>query len=115
MTTGLMSTMVTRTTQTEAVLRLVPLFPFWLVNLVPAMLAVPLSTFAAATLIGIVPATFVYAGVGNGLGAVLDRGEAPDFGLVLEPRVLLPLLGLAFLALLPVVYRRWRERRAVDL
>lgn len=97
------------------VLRLVPLFPFWLVNLVPAMLGVPLPTFAAATLIGIVPATFVYAGVGNGLGAVLDRGEAPNFGLVLEPRVLLPLLGLALLALLPVVHRRWRGRRAADL
>lgn len=94
------------------VLRLVPLFPFWLVNLVPAMLGVRLRTFAAATLIGIVPATFVYAGVGNGLGAVLDRGEAPDLGLILEPRVLLPLLGLACLALLPVAYRRWRGRAA---
>jgi uncharacterized membrane protein YdjX (TVP38/TMEM64 family) len=92
------------------VLRLVPLFPFWLVNLVPAMLGVPLSTFAAGTLIGIIPATFVYAGVGNGLGAVLDRGGAPDLGLILEPRVLLPLLGLALLALLPVAFRRWRAR-----
>jgi uncharacterized membrane protein YdjX (TVP38/TMEM64 family) len=92
------------------VLRLVPLFPFWLVNLVPAVLGVPLPTFAAATLMGIVPATFVYAGAGNGLGAVLDRGGAPDLGLVLEPRILLPLLGLALLALVPVVYRRWRTR-----
>ncbi len=94
------------------VLRLVPLFPFWLVNLVPAALGVPLRTFAAATLVGVVPATLVYAGVGNGLGAVLERGGSPELGLVLEPRVLLPLLGLALLALVPVAHRRWRRGRA---
>lgn len=92
------------------VLRLIPLFPFWLVNLVPAFLGVPLRTFALATLLGILPATFIYAGVGNGLGAVLDSGQEPDLGLVLEPRVLLPLLGLAVLALLPVIHRHWRRR-----
>lgn len=92
------------------VLRLIPLFPFWLVNLVPAFLGVPLRTFALATLLGILPATFIYAGVGNGLGAVLDRGQEPDLGLVLEPRVLLPLLGLAVLAVLPVIHRHWRGR-----
>lgn len=92
------------------VLRLVPLFPFWLVNLVPALLGVPLRTFALATLLGILPATFIYAGVGNGLGAVLDSGQEPDLGLVLKPEILLPLLGLAALALLPVIHRHWRRR-----
>lgn len=90
------------------VLRLIPLFPFWLVNLVPAFLGVPLATFAAATFLGIIPATLIYAGVGSGLGVVLERGQDPDLGLILEPRVLLPLLGLALLALLPVLHRRWR-------
>lgn len=90
------------------VLRLVPLFPFWLVNLVPAFLGVPLGTFAAATLIGIVPGAVVYASVGAGLGAVFDAGGTPDLGLILQPRVLLPLLGLALLALVPVAYRRWK-------
>lgn len=92
-------------------LRLIPLAPFWLVNLVPAFLGVPLRTYALATLLGIVPASLVYAGVGSGLGMILDRGEEPDLGLVLEPRVLLPLLGLAALALLPVAYRRRRRHR----
>lgn len=91
------------------VLRLIPLFPFWLVNLVPAFLGVPLRTFALATLIGIAPASLIFASVGNGLGAVLDRGEEPDLGLVLEPSILLPLLGLAALALLPALYRRYRR------
>lgn len=88
------------------VLRLVPVFPFWLVNLVPALLGVPLSTFALATAIGIVPGCLVYASVGAGLGVVFDRGEEPELGLILEPSVLLPLLGLAGLALLPVLARR---------
>ena len=92
------------------VLRLVPLFPFWMVNLVPAFLGVPLSTFALATFLGIIPGGLVYAGVGSGLGAVLDRGEQPNLGLILEPHVLLPLLGLAGLALVPVIYRRWQQR-----
>lgn len=90
------------------VLRLVPIFPFWLVNLVPALLGVPLSTFAFATAIGIVPGSLVYASVGAGLGHLLERGEEPDLGLLFEPAVLLPLLGLAALALLPVAWRRLR-------
>jgi uncharacterized membrane protein YdjX (TVP38/TMEM64 family) len=94
------------------VLRLVPLFPFWLVNLVPAFFGVKLSVYLAATFLGILPATFVFASVGNGLGAVIDRGETPDLGVILEPAVLLPLLGLAVLSLVPVLYRRLRERRA---
>jgi uncharacterized membrane protein YdjX (TVP38/TMEM64 family) len=87
------------------VLRLVALFPFWLVNLVAALLDVPLRTYVLATLIGIVPGTFVYASLGAGLGAAIEH---PDLGIVFRPSVLLPLLGLAALALLPVAYRRWR-------
>jgi uncharacterized membrane protein YdjX (TVP38/TMEM64 family) len=92
------------------VLRLVPVFPFWLVNLVPALLGVPLSTFALATALGIVPGSLVYASVGAGLGVVLERGEEPDLGLLFEPAVLLPLSGLALLALLPVAWRHLRPR-----
>jgi uncharacterized membrane protein YdjX (TVP38/TMEM64 family) len=90
-------------------LRLVPLFPFWLINLVPALLQVPLTTFAGATLVGVIPGSLVYASIGGGLDAVLARGGQPDLGLVLEPRILLPMLGLSILALLPALYRRWRQ------
>lgn len=92
-------------------LRLVPLFPFWLVNLVPAMLGVPLVTYATATLIGIVPGALVYASVGNGLGTVLDAGGTPDLGVVFSADVLLPILGLGVLALVPVGVKALRERR----
>lgn len=92
------------------VLRLIPLFPFWLVNLVPAFFGMRLSTYALATLIGIAPATIVYASLGSGLGSVFDAGETPDFGLLLTPQLLLPLIGLALLALAPVLYRRISRR-----
>lgn len=93
------------------VLRLVPLFPFWLVNLVPAFFGMRLRSYALATLIGIAPATIVFASLGGGLGSVFDAGETPDLGLLLTPRLLLPILGLALLALAPVLYRR-RSRTA---
>jgi len=93
------------------VLRLIPLFPFWLVNIVPAFLGVPLRTYVLGTLVGIIPGSFVYASVGNGLGAVFEAGGTPDLGIIFEPAVLLPIVGLAALALLPVAYRRFKARR----
>jgi uncharacterized membrane protein YdjX (TVP38/TMEM64 family) len=88
------------------VLRLVPLFPFWLVNLVPAFLGVPLATYALGTFIGIIPGSFVYASVGNGLGAVFDSGGTPDLSIIFEPEILLPIVGLSLLALIPVIYKK---------
>jgi len=87
------------------VLRLVPIFPFWLVNLVPALVGVRLGTFVLATFLGIIPGSFVYASLGSGLGSVV---EEPDLAIVFEPRVLLPIVGLAILALIPIGYKRWR-------
>ena len=94
------------------VLRLVPIFPFWLVNLVPAMLGMRLSTYTLGTVLGIIPGCIVYTSVGAGLGAVFDAGGEPDLALVLQPSILLPLLGLALLSLAPVLYRHLRRRGA---
>jgi uncharacterized membrane protein YdjX (TVP38/TMEM64 family) len=91
-------------------LRLVPVFPFWLINIVPALLGMRLRRYALATLLGIAPASIVYASVGAGLGAVLKRGEQPNLGVIFEWHILLPLLGLAALALLPVVFARLRRQ-----
>jgi len=95
------------------VLRLVPLFPFFIVNLAPAFLGVPLRTYVIATFFGIMPATFVYALAGSGLGSVLDQGEAVSFTGVLTPEVLAALLGLALLAVIPVVYKRVANKGSV--
>lgn len=94
------------------VLRLIPLFPFWLVNLVPAFLGVDLRTYVLATFVGIIPGSLVYASVGRGLGRVVDEGRTPDLGVIFTPEVLLPLIGLALLALLPVAYKWIKKRRA---
>jgi uncharacterized membrane protein YdjX (TVP38/TMEM64 family) len=92
------------------VLRLIPIFPFWLVNIVPAFLGVPVRTYVLGTFVGIIPGAFVYASVGNGLGAVFDAGGTPDLGIIFEPAILLPIVGLAMLALLPVGYRKLKAR-----
>ena len=94
------------------VLRLVPLFPFWLVNLAPALVGMRLGPYALGTFLGIIPATAVFAGIGAGLGEILAAGGRPDLDVVFAPRVLVPLLGLALLAFVPVVWRRIAARRA---
>lgn len=91
------------------VLRLVPLFPFWLVNLVPALFGVSLGAYVFCTFFGMMPGALVYTSVGAGLGDLLDRGEKPDFRIIFEPHFLLPLLALGLLALAPVLYKRWRR------
>jgi uncharacterized membrane protein YdjX (TVP38/TMEM64 family) len=95
------------------VLRLIPLFPFFVVNLVPAFLGVRLRTYVLATFIGIIPGSLVYASVGAGLGSVFDRSEAFSPSSILTPEIVVALLGLAVRALLPVVYRKLRGRRTV--
>ncbi len=95
-------------------LRLIPVFPFWLVNLVPAFLGVPLRTYVIGTAIGIIPGCFVYASVGNGLGAVFDAGETPDLGIIFRPEIIIPIVGLAVLALIPIAYKRFKGDGAKD-
>jgi uncharacterized membrane protein YdjX (TVP38/TMEM64 family) len=94
------------------VLRLIPIFPFWLVNIVPAFLGVAVGTYVLGTFLGIIPGSVVYASVGNGLGAVFDAGETPDLGIIFTPAIIGPIIGLALLTLLPIAYRKLKARRA---
>lgn len=108
-------------------LRLAPIFPFWLVNLAPALFGVRFSTFIAATAIGILPATVTFAVFGAGLGSVIAVQEAQynacvaaarascpvefDLSQVLTPTLLLALGALAVLALIPAVAKRFLGRK----
>ena len=92
------------------VLRLVPLFPFFIVNLVPAFLGVGLRTYVIATFFGIIPGTFVFALAGNGLGSALDASDDFSISAVLSPDIVAALVGLAVLALTPVLYKKFRGR-----
>lgn len=97
-------------------LRLLPVLPFWLVNIVPGLLGMATLPFMAATFLGIIPATAIYSWVGQGIGAVLRScapGAACDVsvsGIILRPAVLGPMLALAALALAPVVWKRLRRK-----
>jgi uncharacterized membrane protein YdjX (TVP38/TMEM64 family) len=93
-------------------LRLIPLVPFALLNLVCALVGMRMGPFLAATLLGILPGAVVFASIGAGLGHVLDAGQTPDLSMVVSAPVLGPLLGLAALALLPPAWKWWRARRA---
>ncbi len=91
------------------VARLIPIFPFWLVNLAAGALGLPRGQYVLGTFIGIIPVTFIYASLGNGFGKLVAEGRHPDFTILFDPSVLLPILGLAALALLPIVVKRWRR------
>lgn len=86
-------------------IRLVPAVPFFVANLIPAFLGVPLYRFVISTFLGIIPGSLVYTSVGAGLGVVFARGETPDLGIIFEPHILFPILGLCALSLLPVVIK----------
>jgi uncharacterized membrane protein YdjX (TVP38/TMEM64 family) len=92
--------------------RLVPAFPFWLINLAAGLSGMRLAPYAAATVIGIAPASFVYASIGAGIGEVLEVGGRPDLAVIFSPHILGPLVALAALSLLPVVWRHWKRSNA---
>lgn len=89
-------------------MRLVPVVPFFVANLLPAFVGVSLSRFVISTFIGIIPGGVVYTSVGAGLGEVFEQGETPNLGIIFEPHVLLPILGLCALAALPILLKALR-------
>ena len=91
-------------------IRLVPAVPFFVANLVPSFMQVPTWRFVVSTFLGIIPGTVVYTSVGAGLGEVFARGETPNLGIIFEPRILLPILGLCALAVLPVAIKAIRGK-----
>jgi uncharacterized membrane protein YdjX (TVP38/TMEM64 family) len=91
-------------------MRLVPVVPFFLANLIPAFVGTSLQRYAVTTYLGIIPGALVFTSVGAGLGEVFARGAVPDLGILFTPPVLLPILGLAALAALPMLLKLWKER-----
>jgi uncharacterized membrane protein YdjX (TVP38/TMEM64 family) len=94
-------------------IRLVPAVPFFMANLIPGLVGVPLSRFVISTFFGIMPGALVYTSVGAGLSEVFARGETPNFGLIFEPQIFLPLLGLCLLAALPIVIKAVRGKKGL--
>ena len=91
-------------------LRLIPLFPFWLINIAPAFFKVRISTYIIATALGITPGVIVYSSLGNGLGSLLESDQTPDLGIIFQPEILFPLLALTVLSTLPAIYNKMKEK-----
>lgn len=96
-------------------LRLVPAAPFWLVNAAAGVGSAPVRPYALATLLGIIPGTVIYSGIGAGLGELFRLGETPNLSIIFEPQILWPLVGLAALSFLPAVWKAIRGKRSATL
>ncbi len=94
-------------------LRLVPVVPFFVANLLPAMVGVKFRNFILTTALGIIPGALVFTWIGVGVGEVFARGETPDLSLLWEPYVLGPILGLCVLAALPIVVNALKGRKEI--
>ncbi|MEM9523861.1 MAG: VTT domain-containing protein [Pseudomonadota bacterium] len=94
-------------------IRLIPAVPFFLANLVPSFLGVPVHRFVISTFFGIIPGAIIYTSIGAGLGDVFAQNETPDLGIIFTPHIFLPILGLCCLALLPVALKTLRGRKGL--
>jgi uncharacterized membrane protein YdjX (TVP38/TMEM64 family) len=109
-------------------MRLAPIFPFWLVNLAPALVGVKLRDHILATAIGIIPGTFAFAAIGSGFDAVISNEAAAeracraagrpdcaagvDLSALVAPELVVGLTVLALMALVPVLLRALRRGRS---
>ena len=105
-------------------LRLTPVFPFWLVNIAPALLGVPLGVYLWTTVVGIIPGTFAFSVIGSGLGSVVEAQEmanpgcaasgacSVDLDALVTPQLLAAFFALGMTALIPILVRFLRNRRS---
>jgi uncharacterized membrane protein YdjX (TVP38/TMEM64 family) len=92
------------------VLRLIPIFPAAMINIVTPLLGVPKKIFVAATALGLLPSSLIYTLVGSGLGEVLDANKTPNTFILLEPPIFFPLVALAILIVSPTIYKAIRSQ-----
>ncbi|MFK7902603.1 MAG: TVP38/TMEM64 family protein [Nitratireductor sp.] len=104
-------------------LRLTPLFPFWVMNIVPALLNMRLAPYAVATFLGIIPGTLAYAYIGSGLDSVIAAQEAASPGCaaagtceinlsaLITKDIIIAMIGLAIVSILPVIVKKFKARK----
>tara|TARA_B100000963_G_scaffold230996_1_gene201572 strand:+ start:2998 stop:3753 length:756 start_codon:yes stop_codon:yes gene_type:complete len=94
-------------------LRLIPVVPFWVVNIVPALLGMRVKHYMLATFIGITPGTLIYVWVAKSFDILLSRGQIPDLSELNKPATIVPLFALGLLSLIPALWKRQRERQGI--
>lgn len=87
-------------------MRFIPVMPFWAANIIPAVLGMRIAPFFLSTLVGILPGTAIYVGIGRGLDHIFQRGTVPDLTVLQAPSVWAPLLALGLLSALSTRFRR---------
>ena len=96
------------------VLRLAPVFPFFVMNIAPALFNVPLRTYVAATFLGILPGTFAYAYLGSGIDSVIEAadaaGQSVSLSDIVTPQITLAFVALAVVAAIPTLVKKFRAR-----
>ena len=92
-------------------LRLIPAFPLLIVNVAAGLMSIPVRTFVLASVLGMIPSSFVYAGIGAGLGHIFAKGGPVTLETLFSPRIYLPIIGMGVLAFLPPLWRHWRKGR----
>ena len=95
-------------------LRLIPVVPFWVVNIVPALLGMRLNHYVLATFIGITPGTLIYVWVAKSFDILLSSGKSPDLSILSEPEMIVPLFFLGFLSLIPALLKGLQARKQVS-
>lgn len=92
------------------VLRLIPIFPFFVINIAAGMLGVKFRDFFWATLLGIIPGSIVYVWVGTSLSYVIQQGNDINLKIILEPQFILPIIALAILSVVPVFIKKSNKK-----
>ena len=92
-------------------LRLIPIFPFFMVNVVPAFLGVSLRSYIIGTFFGIIPGSFLYVTIGAGVGSIFDQGKPMELNNLLAEEIIAALIGLLVLVSMPVFYRKVKNHK----
>jgi uncharacterized membrane protein YdjX (TVP38/TMEM64 family) len=96
------------------VLRIAPIFPFFLINIAPALFNVKTRDYVLATFLGIIPGTFAYTWLGEGVGSILDvakaNGTTPSVRDLVTPEITVAFAAIAVVAAIPLIIKRFRKQ-----
>lgn len=92
-------------------LRLIAVIPFWVLNIVAALLNIKASTFLISTLIGILPSTIIYVVIGDGVRDALNAGKGITSDLLVNPKIWIPIFIMAILLMLPNIIKYFRQNK----